>query len=66
MLRDVAQFATTLQDAVDMLFNTKRTVMIMLGIGSGKSRSFEGIEYSANDLYTFSDTNYTYYSAAHP
>ncbi len=66
VLRDVAQFANTLDEAVNMLYNTKRTIMNMFGFGSGVSRSFEGIEYASNVLYTFTDKNYTYYSDAHP
>jgi hypothetical protein len=40
--------------------------MLMLGVGSGASRSFEGVEYSANYLIPFTDKNYTYYSPEHP
>jgi hypothetical protein len=47
------------------LYNTHRTVRIHIGIGSGESKTFEGVEYSKNDLFIYNDVNYTY-TAAHP
>lgn len=66
VLRDIAQTTNTLQEAVDLMFNTKRTIMNMFGIGSGQSKEFEGVEYASNLLYTFNDLNYTANSEAHP
>lgn len=65
VFRDTAQFSSNLSQAVDRIFNAKRTQRIHIGIGSLADNSFLGFEYSEKIVNVYNDKNYTY-TAAHP
>jgi isopenicillin-N N-acyltransferase like protein len=48
VLRDLAQFETTIQGAINTLNKTHRTMRIHIGIGSANDNSFRGVEYAHN------------------
>lgn len=63
--RDLAQFSNNLDDAIEYIFNAKRTQRIHIGLGSLANNSFVGIEYSEKIVNIYNDKNYTY-TEAHP
>jgi len=62
VLRDIAEFGSSLDGIIETLKETHRTVKIHIGIGTEKDNAFRGIEYSENKLLIFDDKNYTSYS----
>lgn len=66
VFRDLAQFSDNLSDAIDRIFNAKRTQKIFIGIGSLEDNSFLAVQYSEKIVNVINDKNYTSYSAAHP
>lgn len=66
MYRDLAQFENGIAGALKTMENTHRTMRIHIGLGSANDRSFRGVLYGYNNLTNFDDSNYTYYSDAHP
>lgn len=48
VLRDLAQFETGIQGAINTLNKTHRTMRIHIGIGSAKDNSFRGVQYAHN------------------
>lgn len=65
VLRDLAQFETTLQGAINTLNKTHRTMRIHIGLGSANDNSFRGIQYAHNKVQVFDDANYIY-DNSHP
>lgn len=74
VLRDVVQFADSIDTALTMLANAQRTCSIHLGLGSTERNSsnsdddtigFRGIEYSARELNIF-DWQDMFNTRAHP
>jgi hypothetical protein len=59
VLRDVAQFATSIWDAMKILTEKKRTCFIHLILGSGKDNLGRGVYYTSNVLKFFDDKNHT-------
>jgi len=66
VLRDLVQFGHNLEDTIEALEDTKRTMKLHIGIGSESDNQFRGIEYASNKITVFDDTNYTYYTPSHP
>ncbi|CAF5136332.1 unnamed protein product, partial [Rotaria sp. Silwood1] len=61
VLRDVVQFSNSLDTALTMLINTKRTCSVHLGLGefhrntsNNNNIGFLGIEYSAKEFNVYS------------
>jgi hypothetical protein len=48
VLRDLAQFETTIEGAINTLNLTHRTMRIHIGIGSANDNSFRGVQYAHN------------------
>lgn len=61
VLRDTVQFASNLEDVGTMLRSANRTMKIFGGWASSEDNSFLGMEFAANYLDLYSDTNYTRY-----
>jgi len=55
LLRDILQFDTTLDDALDRMRTVRRTCDLILGVGNAST--FRGVEYSYATLDVFDDTN---------
>lgn len=50
VLRDAVQFSNNINDVQTTFENTKRTMMIHLGVGSLPDKTFRGMDYAANML----------------
>jgi hypothetical protein len=50
VLRDVLQYTSDLDAALNMLINTNRTCAIHIGVGDSKTGEFRGVEYSYKQL----------------
>ena len=57
VLRDILQFDRTILDGNSRLASADRTCDLILGIGDGKSRKFNSVEYSADTCAFMDDTN---------
>jgi len=55
LLRDILQFDTVLDDAIDRMINSRRTCDLIMGVGDGKEGSFRGMQYSYSVLNVFDD-----------
>ena len=55
LLRDILQYDTTLDLAIDRMQKTRRTCYNLLGIGDGKAKTFRGFQYSHSALNIVSD-----------
>jgi len=66
LLRDILQFDTTLQQALNRITNTKRTCDLILGVGDGKIPAFRGVAYSSEKLTVMDDTNQLPLASWHP
>lgn len=66
VLRDLAQFAHNIDQMLSQIYTAKRTMRIHIGLGSRADNSFRGLDYSANVVDVFTDTNYTDYTPQHP
>lgn len=53
VLRDVLQYATDLDAALNILINAKRTCSIHVGVGDSKTGEFRGVEYSHKYLNVY-------------
>jgi hypothetical protein len=47
LLRDIIQFDSSLQSAMQRISSAHRTCDLILGVGDGKENEFRGVEYSA-------------------
>ena len=61
-IRDVMQFATNIDEALQMLNETDRTCSIYLGIGSKVNNTFRLVEYSHKEFTVYDDHNFPYTS----
>ena len=50
VLRDVLQFSSDLDSALNRLINTNRTCAIHIGVGDSRTGEFRGVEYSYKQL----------------
>jgi len=67
ILRDILQFDTTVDDAINRMINARRTCDLILGVGDGKIGEFRGMEYSYSVLNVFDDQNMMPYNQTwHP
>jgi len=57
LLRDILQYDTTLDDAINRMANARRTCDLILGVGDGKESLFRGMEYSYSVLDVMDDDN---------
>jgi hypothetical protein len=55
LLRDILQFDTSVDDAVERMRGTRRTCDLILGVGD--ATTFRGMEYSYSTLDVFDDKN---------
>ena len=55
-----------MEDMIDTIYNTKRTVRIHIGLGSLHSNDYRLFDYASNLVINYNDKNYTHYSDAHP
>jgi len=55
VLRDILQFDTTVDQAIDRIFNTHRTCAVYMGVGSNATNTFTAIEYSYDTVRIFDD-----------
>lgn len=60
VLRDTVQFSNNMDDVMNTLRNTNRTMKLHLGWGSLPDNKFVGMHYAYNLLQTFDDKNYTH------
>ncbi len=58
MLREVLQYDTTLDGAIERMKNKHRTCDLILGVGDGKASQVRGFQYSYSVLNVLSDTNF--------
>ncbi|KAF2071497.1 hypothetical protein CYY_007192 [Polysphondylium violaceum] len=56
VMRDILQFDTTVDQAIDRIFNTKRTCAVYMGVGSNSTNTFTAVEYSYDTVRIFDDT----------
>ncbi|XP_067686914.1 protein dcd1B-like [Haliotis asinina] len=66
ILRDILQYDTTLNEAVQRITNAKRTCDLLLGVGDGKSQTFRGVEYSASIANFYDDATLQPLAVWHP
>jgi predicted Zn-dependent protease with MMP-like domain len=66
LMRDVAQYDRTIDDAHNRMVNTHRTCSVFLGVGGRHLNQFRAIEYSLQQVVAFNDVNYPYYAETHP
>jgi len=67
LLRDILQFDTTIDDAINRMINARRTCDLILGVGDGKENEFRGMEYSYTVLDVMDDQNLRPYNETwHP
>ncbi|XP_071103866.1 protein dcd1B-like isoform X1 [Haliotis cracherodii] len=66
ILRDILQYDTTLNAAVQRITNAKRTCDLLLGVGDGKSKTFRGVEYSASTANFYDDATLQPLAVWHP
>jgi hypothetical protein len=66
MLRDILQFDKSRTQAVNRLKNGNRTCHLILGVGDGKEKRFNGIQYSAEKADAMDDTNLRPVADWHP
>ena len=64
-LRDVMQFSKTIDDAINLLNETKRTCGVYLGIGSSVNNTYRIVEYAAKTFNVYDDTNW-HFGNTHP
>jgi len=57
LLRDILQFDSVLDDAINRMINARRTCDLILGVGDGKTGTFRGMQYSYSVLNVFDDKN---------
>ena len=55
VLRDTIQFSNNIEEAEAQLQDSKRTMMIHLGIGSLPDKTFRGVTYSSNYIAFYND-----------
>jgi hypothetical protein len=66
VLRDTVQFSNNIEEAEAQFQDSKRTIMNHFGVGSLPDKTFRGVNYAANFVSFFNDSNYTHYSESHP
>eukprot|EP01147_Barroeca_monosierra_P002763 gene2762-5620_t len=66
IIRDLAQYDITIADALNRIYNNRRTCSIHLGIGSSHDSVFRAVEYSHEEVIVYDDFNYPAYEPAHP
>jgi len=66
ILRDIMQFDRTRTAGVSRLKNAKRTCNLILGVGDGKERRFNSLQYSGSVCNAFDDTNLMPLADWHP
>lgn len=67
VLRDILQFDSTLDDAVNRMANADRTCANIFGVSDGKLDEFRGFQYSASAFNVFDDENMQPYNETwHP
>lgn len=66
LIRDLAQFSETLDDALDRIYNSRRTCSVHLGVGSRHTNQFRLVEYAAEEVVVYDDGNFPAYPPAHP
>ncbi|KAL9641767.1 hypothetical protein ABK040_009090 [Willaertia magna] len=57
ILRDILQFDITLDDAINRITSSKRTIDLILGVGDDKLQSFKGFQYSGSVAKVIDDFN---------
>lgn len=66
LMRDVVQYDHTIADALNRMYNNERTCSVFLGVGESHTQTFRAVEYSHEEIITFDDINYPYYTPSHP
>lgn len=67
LLRDILQFTSTLQEALDHITDANRTCDLILGVGDAKAGGgFRGIEYSHSVANFFTDVDNHPVASWHP
>jgi len=66
MLREVLQYDTTLDGAIQRMKNKHRTCDLILGVGDGKDQLFNSVEYSYSVCDIMDDTNMRPVASWHP
>ncbi|EGD75487.1 hypothetical protein PTSG_06561 [Salpingoeca rosetta] len=66
LMRDIAQYDRTLSDALNRVYNNRRTCSIHLGVGSRHDQQFRAVEYGHEEVLVYDDLNYPTYLPAHP
>eukprot|EP00730_Choanoeca_flexa_P019016 TRINITY_DN9276_c0_g1_i1.p1 TRINITY_DN9276_c0_g1~~TRINITY_DN9276_c0_g1_i1.p1 ORF type:complete len:439 (+),score=94.98 TRINITY_DN9276_c0_g1_i1:33-1349(+) len=66
LIRDAAQFDTTIDDVINRIVNAKRTCSIHLGVGGRLDQQFRVVEYSHEEVDVYDDHNFPAYPPAHP
>jgi isopenicillin-N N-acyltransferase-like protein len=57
VLRDVAKYQDSLEEALDFIENADRTCNLIIGLGDGEAAMVNGIEYSGYVAVPYSDQN---------
>lgn len=66
LLRDILQFDDTIVDANKRIANANRTCDLILGVGDGKSKKFNSVQYSYSVANFMNDTNMRPVADWHP
>lgn len=66
VIRDILQFDRSRVSALTRLQNANRTCHLILGVGDGKDRSFNSIQYNKDDMLPMDDTNLRPVADWHP
>jgi hypothetical protein len=66
LLRDVLQFDATRLDGLSRMASAHRTCDLILGVGGGKERRFNSVEYSYSTCDIMDDTNQRPLTLEHP
>lgn len=66
ILRDILQFDTTIDDAINRMINSRRTCDLILGVGDGKLGIFRAFQYSYSTLRIQDDLNMMPNASWHP
>ena len=66
LIRDVLQFDSSLDDAINRITNAKRTCDLILGVGDGNANKFRGFQYSPHVANVIDDENLAPVANWHP
>ncbi|KYQ91363.1 acid ceramidase-like protein [Tieghemostelium lacteum] len=55
LLRDILQYDSSINEALNRIYNNERTCSIFVGLGSNSTNTFEAVEYSHQVVRVFDD-----------